>query len=151
MQRNWTKLKLDFPGDLMISNSFNCNRISLSQIQRQLSKKAKEECLWNSLLFWICSVLNIRFSSLEGHICSVPHVMSFTLHSQCLVVISQAFSSTIRRAQNYSDWGHKHVFFIVINIHEVHKRLSAWRSWLHMVVPQTKVEVVSMPRPLLVT
>ena len=32
--------------------------------------------------------------------------MSFTLHSQCLVVFSLEFSSTLRRAQNCSTWNH---------------------------------------------
>ena len=30
--------------------------------------------------------------------------MSFTLHSQCLVVFPFGFSSTLRRAQNCSNW-----------------------------------------------
>ena len=32
--------------------------------------------------------------------------MSFTLHSQCLVVFPLGFSSPLRRAQNCSDWNH---------------------------------------------
>ena len=32
--------------------------------------------------------------------------MSFTLHSQCLVVFPLGFFSTLRRAQNCSYWNH---------------------------------------------
>ena len=35
-----------------------------------------------------------------------PCGMSFTLYSQCLVVFPWGFSSTLRRAQNCSNWNH---------------------------------------------